>query len=109
MQYTKHGIYNFVREDKVSIKEDSNDREEQLASLVSFLLNLKVYLDKTTKAIASLKTEHDEKEKCYDSETNSQLVLLSEIICPDIFKSSFNTHGQHFAQEHFKSSPESDY
>ncbi|KAI8076018.1 hypothetical protein BDF21DRAFT_422410 [Thamnidium elegans] len=55
--------------------------------------------------ISILKSQHDEKERSHDS----QEVLLSDIICPKIFKLSFNTHGQRFANEHFKSSPESDY
>jgi hypothetical protein len=61
------------------------------------------------KTIAVLKSQHEEKERCNDSENNSQEVLLSDIICPRIFKLSYNTDGQHFANEHFKSSPESDY
>lgn len=61
------------------------------------------------KTIAVLKSQHVEKEKSNDSENNSQEVLLSDIICPRIFKLSYNTQGQHFANEHFKSSPESDY
>lgn len=60
------------------------------------------------KTIAVLKNQHKEKEKCDDSE-NSQEVLLTDIVCPRIFKLSYNTHGQHFANEHFKSSPDSDY
>lgn len=60
------------------------------------------------KTIAA-KSQHEEKERCYDSENNSQEVLLSDIICSKIFKLSYNTHGQHFANEQFKSSPESDF
>ncbi|KAG2196985.1 hypothetical protein INT47_006932, partial [Mucor saturninus] len=66
-------------------------------------------LEKTMKTIAVLKSQHEEKLRCYDNENNSQEVLLSDIICPRIFKLSYNTHGQHFANEHSKSSPESDY
>lgn len=59
--------------------------------------------------ISVLKAQHDEREKRYDSENDSQVVILSDIICPRIFKLSYNTHGQHFANEHFKSSSESEY
>ncbi|ORE09292.1 hypothetical protein BCV72DRAFT_66418 [Rhizopus microsporus var. microsporus] len=38
------------------------------------------------KTIAVLKSQHEEKERCNDSENNSQEVLLSDIICPRIFK-----------------------
>ncbi|KAI9359387.1 hypothetical protein BD770DRAFT_409638 [Pilaira anomala] len=70
---------------------------------------LKSCLEETMNIIAVLKSQHEEKERYHDSENNSQEVLLSDIICPRIFKLSYNTHGQHFANEHFKSSPKSDY
>ncbi|KAI8885880.1 hypothetical protein K501DRAFT_310673 [Backusella circina FSU 941] len=109
MQYAKYGLYNFVQEKKILLGEDFEERDEQLTSLVYFFLTLKGLLKETMKTIAVLKSQHEEKKKCYDSENNSRVILLSDIICPRIFKLSFNTHGQCFAKEHFKSSPERDY
>lgn len=43
MQYAKHGLYNFVREKKILVGEDFEEREEHLASLVNFFMTLKVY------------------------------------------------------------------
>ncbi|KAI8368400.1 hypothetical protein EDC96DRAFT_543489 [Choanephora cucurbitarum] len=93
MQYAKHGIYNFVRE----------DREVQLAPLVNFYLNLKNHLEDAMKAISTLKEQHVKRSKEYDSENCSQAVFLSDIICPKIFKLRCNTH-IFFSQEHLLSS-----
>lgn len=43
MQYTKHGIYNFVREIKILAGEDFEGRSEHMTSLFNFFLILKVY------------------------------------------------------------------
>ncbi|KAG1046636.1 hypothetical protein G6F43_010887 [Rhizopus delemar] len=79
MQYAKHGLYNFVREKKILVGEDFEEREEHLASLVNFFMTLKSCLEETMKTIAVLKNQHKEKEKCGDSE-NSQEVLLTDIM-----------------------------
>ncbi|CAO3703054.1 unnamed protein product [Rhizopus stolonifer] len=43
MQYAKHGLYNFVREKKILLGEDFEEREEHLIYLVKFFLTLEVY------------------------------------------------------------------
>ncbi|KAI9267073.1 hypothetical protein EDC94DRAFT_657454 [Helicostylum pulchrum] len=106
MQYARNGLYNFVREKKIVLSEDFDKREEQLEPLLNFFLDLKIFLEETSYRITALKEQHEESTKHYDSENNSQIVSLSDIICPKIFKLDFNTHGQHFS-EHLKSSPES--
>lgn len=100
---------NFIREKKILEGEDFEERREHITSVFNFFLTLKGCIEETLKIIAVLKSQHEEKVKCHDSENNSQEVLLSDIICPRVFKLSYNTHGQHFAHEHFQSSPESDY
>ncbi|KAI9247277.1 hypothetical protein EDC94DRAFT_528985, partial [Helicostylum pulchrum] len=108
MRYYKHVLYNFVREKKILVSVEFRDREEQLEPLVYFFFDLKNRLEETMDIITSLKNQLEEKEKCCDSENNSQIIPLSDIICPVTFKLSFSTHGQHFAKEYFKSLPESD-
>ncbi|PHZ08327.1 uncharacterized protein RHIMIDRAFT_269848 [Rhizopus microsporus ATCC 52813] len=43
MQYTEHGIYNFVREKKILVGEEFEERREYITSLFNFFLTLKVY------------------------------------------------------------------
>ncbi|CAO0799926.1 unnamed protein product [Mucor circinelloides] len=42
MQYTKHGIYNFVREKKILVGEDFEERREHITSIFDFFFTLKV-------------------------------------------------------------------
>lgn len=36
MTYTRNGLYDFVREEKISLSENFDEREDNLASLVNF-------------------------------------------------------------------------
>ncbi|KAG1463133.1 hypothetical protein G6F46_009645 [Rhizopus delemar] len=79
MQYAKNGLYDFVREKKILLSEDFNNREEQLVSLVNFFLSLKSLLEEIENTIAALKRQHEEKERHYDSENNSEDMLLTKM------------------------------
>ncbi|KAI9334057.1 hypothetical protein BD770DRAFT_432311 [Pilaira anomala] len=103
MQYANHGLYNFVREKKILLGKDFVNKSNHVTSLYNFFSTLKGCLKETMSVISVLKDQHDEREESYDSENNGQELLLSDIICPKIFKLSFNTHGQRFANEHLES------
>jgi hypothetical protein len=44
MQYSKNRLYKFVREEKVVLGEEFEDRKKHFNTIISFLLKFKVWL-----------------------------------------------------------------
>ncbi|KAI9483416.1 MAG: hypothetical protein EXX96DRAFT_594198 [Benjaminiella poitrasii] len=93
-QYASNGIYKFALEDKVEITEDRQQVQQSSVSLLDFFFNAKTCLAKTFAVLQELQHEDEE-----NNEASSQEVLVSEIICPKIFRLTYNTHGKDFGRQ----------
>ncbi|KAI7905980.1 uncharacterized protein BX663DRAFT_247510 [Cokeromyces recurvatus] len=90
-QYASNGIYKFALEDKVEVTEDRQQVQQSSVSLLDFFFNVKTCLAKTFTVLQKLQREDEE-----NNVVSSQEVLLPEIICPEIFRLAYNTHGKGF-------------
>ncbi|KAG1034125.1 hypothetical protein G6F43_013459 [Rhizopus delemar] len=93
-QYANNGIYKFVLEDKVEVTEDREQVQRSSVSLLDFFFNVKTCLAMTFSVLQQLQQEDEE-----NNEVNSQEVLLSDIICPKIFRLTYNSHGKGFGKQ----------
>lgn len=87
MQYFQNGIYYFVRESKVKVSEEFNDKDKTLAELCNFFYMSKVSMENTFEVLRLLKEEHKAKGKM---ENNSQNCSLLDVICSRLFSLSYN-------------------
>lgn len=102
IQYISNGTYKFNGEDKIVVVEDRSHVEQMLPSLLDFFYLVKTSLAKTCGLLQQLKHQHEQ-----NIDSNSQQTLLSDIICPKVFRLTYNRHGKGFARQSVISSPES--
>ncbi|RCH79504.1 hypothetical protein CU098_000841, partial [Rhizopus stolonifer] len=107
IQYVSNGTYRFNREDKVAIMEDKSQVQQVLIPLLDFFYFVKTSLDETSSLLEQLNCQ-DEENKCLSPNSNSQQTLLSDIICPKVFRLTYNKHGKGFGRQPVDSSPEHD-
>lgn len=107
IQYVSNGTYRFNREDKVAIMEDKSQVQQVLIPLLDFFYFVKTSLDETSSLLDQL-NHQDEENKCLSPNSNSQQTLLSDIICPKVFRLTYNKHGKGFGRQPVDSSPEND-
>ncbi|KAG2233216.1 hypothetical protein INT48_007636 [Thamnidium elegans] len=63
-------------------------------------------LTETSDLLQQLKLQ-DEENKSFNKDSNSQQTLLSDIICPKIFRLTYNKYGKGFGRQPINSSSES--
>ncbi|KAI8058827.1 hypothetical protein BDF21DRAFT_440876 [Thamnidium elegans] len=105
IQYVSNGTYRFNREDKTVIMEDKSQVQQVLTPLLYFFFYL-TSLTETSDLLQQLKLQ-DEENKSFNKDSNSQQTLLSDIICPKIFRLTYNKYGKGFGRQPINSSSES--
>ncbi|KAI8369681.1 hypothetical protein BD560DRAFT_329950 [Blakeslea trispora] len=108
IQYVSNGIYSFNREDKVTIIEDESQVQQVLIPLLDFFYHVKTSLAETSDVLHQLKLQ-DEENRSSTKDNSSQKTLLSDLICPNVFRLTYNRHGKGFGRQPLISSLESDY
>ncbi|PHZ09700.1 uncharacterized protein RHIMIDRAFT_240376 [Rhizopus microsporus ATCC 52813] len=111
IQYAGNGIFNFNRENKGTVTEETHQVQHMIPLLLDFFYDLRVdtfiSLGEAAKTIEELKVE-DEAAKKVKGESSSQEMLLYGIICPEVFRLSYHLQGKAFERQSFVSLPESD-
>ncbi|KAI8977658.1 hypothetical protein BDF20DRAFT_821809, partial [Mycotypha africana] len=88
-QYISNGIYQFALEDKVEVTEDRQRIQQSSVSLLDFFFNVKTFA-----VLQKLERENEE-----NNVVSSQEVLLSDIICSEVLRLTYITHGEGFGTQ----------
>lgn len=65
--------------------------------------NIQELLQKTADTVQLIKEDHQQHNLGYESDMDGEGVCLVDIICPKIFKISFNKHSKGFGNQELKS------